>query len=61
VKTKKREDGLGLGMDQVTDHAGNKAWSANANAFNGVLDLLKQTYKKPKKKTKTPTIEVGIK
>lgn len=70
VKIKKREDGLGLGMEQATDEAGNRGWSETATSFNAVLDLLKASYgKSDKKKSKrkrtsaseAPAIVVGMK
>ena len=64
IKAKKRAEGLGLGMDQNVDSAGDKAWGGSANGFNDVLAMLKTTYKKSKKikkSSKTPTIEVGMK
>jgi alpha-galactosidase/6-phospho-beta-glucosidase family protein len=63
IHVKKRENGLGLGMEHVKDDAiGSKGWSATLTSFNGVLDLLKTNYsemgssadsdkeKKPKKR-----------
>eukprot|EP01032_Pedospumella_encystans_P028558 gene28558-32257_t len=38
VKVSKRETGLGLGMEESADGAGNKAWSETANSFNAVLE-----------------------
>lgn len=65
IKTKKRVEGLGLGMDQKVDGAGNKSWGNTVNGLNDVLAMLKTEYKskdsKKKKKTKIPTIEVGVK
>lgn len=43
---KKREVGLGLGVESTTDDAGNKGWSETTTSFSSVLDLLKQTYGK---------------
>lgn len=50
VKLKRREDGLGLGMEKLTDGAGAKGWAETATSFSSVLDVLKQAYKKPDKK-----------
>ena len=64
IKVKKREDGLGLGMVQTHDAAGNHGWGATTTSYNAVLELLKETYGKPvkKKKAKIRTkIQVGIK
>ena len=67
VKVSKREIGLGLGMEESADGAGNKAWSETANSFNAVLEVLKKSYgkkdkkKKAEKSTKITTISVGMK
>lgn len=67
VKVSKRETGLGLGMEESADGAGNKAWSETANSFNAVLEVLKKSYgkkdkkKKAEKSTKITTISVGMK
>lgn len=52
VKLKKREDGVGLGVEKTTDGAGAKGWSETATSFNSVLDILKATYSKKDKKDK---------
>jgi hypothetical protein len=45
IHVKKREDGLGLGMEHVKDDAiGSRGWSSTLTSFNGVLDLLKTSY-----------------
>jgi hypothetical protein len=44
VKVSKREMGLGLGMEETKDGAGNRAWSDTANSFNAVLAVLKASY-----------------
>eukprot|EP01031_Cornospumella_fuschlensis_P030699 gene30699-37095_t len=42
VKMKKREDGLGLGMETVQDDkVGSKAWGSTVTSFNSVLQVLK--------------------
>ena len=66
LKVKKRETGLGLGMDEEIDTAGNKGWTSTVNSFNDVLAILKSTYVKndsaEKKRSKTTkSIKVGIK
>lgn len=73
VKIKRREDELGLGMEKMTDGAGNKGWNQTTNGFNSVLESLKSEYggkssdKKAKKKDKkdkkekSKSISVGIK
>eukprot|EP00601_Ochromonadales_sp_CCMP2298_P028451 CAMPEP_0173346318 /NCGR_PEP_ID=MMETSP1144-20121109/12498_1 /TAXON_ID=483371 /ORGANISM="non described non described, Strain CCMP2298" /LENGTH=182 /DNA_ID=CAMNT_0014293613 /DNA_START=342 /DNA_END=890 /DNA_ORIENTATION=- len=76
VKISKRESGLGLGMEETVDGAGNRAWSDTANSFNAVLEVLKASYcvKKKSKKEKegregkekrvkksAPSISVGMK
>lgn len=63
IKVKRREDGLGLGMESLTDDAGNKGWNSTATSFNEVLDLLKSQYgsSKKKKSKSTSKISVGIK
>jgi len=55
IKLKKRDDGVGLGVEKMTDGAGARGWSQTANGFNSVLESLKATYgsssgKKAKKK-----------
>lgn len=46
VKVKRREDGLGLGMENVVDDkVGSKAWSSTISSFNSVLELLKNNYR----------------
>lgn len=68
VKIQKRETGLGLGSQDITDNA-NRGWSATATSFNAVLDVLKESFgkKEEKKKAKakksapTVTISVGMK
>jgi Pin2-interacting protein X1 len=64
IKIKKREDGLGLGVEK--DHAGNNGWGSTVSSFRDVLELLNTTYgttskKKSKKHKKTPSIQVRIK
>ena len=44
VKIKRREDELGLGMEKMTDGAGNKGWNETTNGFNAVLESLKSEY-----------------
>lgn len=44
VKIKRREDELGLGMEKMTDGAGNKGWNQTTNGFNAVLESLKSEY-----------------
>lgn len=45
IHVKKREDGLGLGMEHVKDDViGSKGWSSTLTSFNGVLELLKTSY-----------------
>ena len=67
IKTKRRADGLGLGMDEKVDTAGNKAWGSSASRFADVLSLLNSEFKdskskrSKKSKSKIPTIEVGVK
>jgi Pin2-interacting protein X1 len=69
IKMKKREDGLGLGVEKSTDGAGNKGWSQTAASFNDVLAILKESYGKSKKSKKAKTdksapaqtISVGMK
>lgn len=71
VKIKKRENGIGLGVEATTDSAGNKGWSETAASFDSVLSMLKNEYssssskdkKKKKKKSekKMPMISVGMK
>eukprot|EP00981_Chlorochromonas_danica_P005516 scaffold1119_cov182-Ochromonas_danica.AAC.4 len=44
---KKRDVGLGLGMEGVVDDTvGSKAWSSTVTSFNSVLDILKNNYRK---------------
>lgn len=46
VKVKRREEGLGLGMENVTDDkVGSKAWSSTVSSFNSVLEMLKNNYR----------------
>jgi len=46
VKISKREDGLGLGMDEFQDdNVGSKAWGSTVSAYNSVLEVLKASYK----------------
>jgi Pin2-interacting protein X1 len=46
VKISKRDDGMGLGMDQFKDdNVGSKAWSSTISSYNSVLEVLKATYK----------------
>lgn len=45
IKVKKREEGLGIGMEKVTDHAGNLGWGSTATTFDAVLQALKQAYR----------------
>jgi len=47
VKVSKREEGLGLGMEQTTDGAGMVGWNATAASFSQVLNTLKEIYSKP--------------
>ena len=71
VKIKRREDELGLGMEKLTDGAGNKGWNQTTNGFNSVLESLKSEYgnknsadkkaKKDKKDKKVKSVSVGIK
>jgi Pin2-interacting protein X1 len=63
VKVSKREEGLGLGMEKLSDGAGNLGWSATAKSFNEVLKVLNESYKKkkPKVKKSVPKISVGMK
>lgn len=45
IHVKRREDGLGLGMEHVKDDViGSKGWSSTLTSFNGVLELLKTNY-----------------
>lgn len=65
IKVKKRDIGLGLGIEQTTDSAGLLGWNATASSFNDVLSVLKETYgasnsKKKKKKDKS-NISIGLK
>jgi hypothetical protein len=62
LKTKKRSDGLGLGVQ--ADGGGLNGWSSTVTSFNSVLDVLNATYgtkDKKKKKKKTENIQVRIK
>ena len=52
IKLKKREDGVGLGVEKMTDGAGARGWSQTANGFSSVLDALKATYGTTAKKDK---------
>jgi hypothetical protein len=76
VKISKRESGLGLGMEETVDGAGNRAWSDTANSFNAVLEVLKASYcvkkkskeekdrregKEKRVKKSAPIISVGMK
>lgn len=65
IKVKKREEGLGLGMEKEIDGAGLNAWSQTTSNFDAVLSALKETYKTTEKKSKSskkaPIISVGIK
>ena len=63
IKAKKREAGLGLGVELSTDDAGNKGWNETATSYNEVLQMLNQSYKRDKittKKTRTK-ISCGMK
>ena len=62
IKVSRREEGLGLGMEKVTDGAGNLGWSSTAQSFNDVLKVLNESYKKTTKvKKSVPKISVGMK
>ena len=62
IKVSKREEGLGLGMEKLTDGAGSKGWSATATSFNDILKVLNESYKKKTKvKKSVPKISVGMK
>jgi hypothetical protein len=68
LKVKKREDGLGLGMEESNGDKAGKGWNATATSFNAVLDALKSSYgtnekdvKKKKKKKNLAIIPVGMK
>jgi len=73
VKIKKREDGIGLGVEKSTDGAGDHGWNATTQSFNAVLNALKEVYKpdetssvkkkkdKHKDKKSSNIISVGIK
>lgn len=66
ISLARREEGLGLGMERSTDDAGNKGWNTTVTSFNGVLDILKQSYggeekQKKKKKKAGQKISAGIK
>ena len=70
IKVKKREMGLGLGVEQSTDSAGLAGWNSTVSSFNDVLSLLKDSYgdqnkktkrKKEKSNTNTTNISVGMK
>lgn len=69
MKIKKRETGVGLGMDQESDHGGLKSWSTTVSSFNSVLDILKETYSSKSedkinsklKKKSVKSISVGMK
>ena len=67
VKIKRREDEVGLGMEKLTDGAGNRGWNQTTNGFNSVLASLKSEYgsqkkvKKSKKDKNNNAITVGIK
>jgi len=53
IKLKKREEGVGLGVEKMTDGAGARGWSQTANGFSSVLDSLKATYGSRKSKSKS--------
>jgi len=65
VKMKKRENGVGLGVDDKD--VGDQGWSHTANGFNNILSTLKDKYgspaknKKKKKSSSSSAIKVGIK
>jgi Pin2-interacting protein X1 len=67
IKLKKREVGLGLGVEKSTDGAGLNGWTQTSQSFTDVLEVLKLSYgtsdkkKKKSKKAKTPTVSVGMK
>lgn len=65
IKVSKREQGVGLGSENVTDLAGAQGWNSTAKSFNEVLKLLNESYGKPKKekksKTVRPIISAGMK
>lgn len=68
LKVKKREDGLGLGMEESNGDKAGKGWNATATSFNAVLEALKSSYgtnekdgRKKKKKKTLAIIPVGMK
>ena len=71
VTLKRREDEIGLGMEKMTDGAGNKGWNQTTNGFNSVLASLKSEYgggkekkakkEKKEKKDRAENLSVGIK
>lgn len=52
IRVKKREEGLGLGMESISNRA-NNSWGSTATSFNSVLDALKASYVDPKKEKKS--------
>ncbi len=44
VKVKRREEGLGLGVEKSSDGAGNRGWLQGAQSFNDVLSSLQGVY-----------------
>ena len=58
VKIKRREDEVGLGMEKLTDGAGNRGWNQTTTGFNAVLDSLKSEYGSPKKAKKSKPVVV---
>ena len=69
VKVKKRDEGLGLGVEQTSDNAGLQGWNSTVSSFNDVLKVLNDSYgskKKDKKKKKdkqksSEKISLGLK
>jgi Pin2-interacting protein X1 len=58
VKIKKRDDGLGLGMEAgKDDQVGSKSWNETVSGFNAVLNLLK-TAKYQNHAHETPSSDV---
>ena len=51
IRVKKREEGLGLGMESISNRANNN-WGSTATSFNSVLDALKASYVDPKQEKK---------
>jgi Pin2-interacting protein X1 len=45
IKIKKREEGLGIGMEKTTDSAGYHGWNATATSYNEILMTLKEAYR----------------